>query len=1108
MIKKEVVDNTDIKMSEIINENIGLAESIDIATGYFDMGGYTTVRMNLEKKAEDPAFRLRMLMGAEAMVRSQGFEKLRELYGTGAEHEAFVHSTREDNDALPLKDRIDYEKLSARGFDDTNGLIKLLGRDNVYVRLSNKRFNHAKCYIFGDMVSAFVGSSNFTRPGLEKNDELNVGLYQPSSLDITKNWFERVWKKGKDGKQHLIDQLTQSKFGAPADPYSVYMKMLFEEYRDYLMDAGKETIATKDLAKFQKEAVRNTIYMLSRYGGAIISDSTGLGKTNMGIEILRQKNREGKKMLLIAPAQVLNSMWRMKLDDAQIRPKTISVEHLSRIDVATLRKNYRKINFVLIDESQNFRNKNSNRWQNLMKLIHGIGKQKQVVMLSATPINNSIMDLYYQLCIITNQDDAFFYESTGIRNLYLHMKEAARKDNLSQGLEQIQYLLGKIMVRRTRSHIKELYPTDTIDGKPIMFPRHNYYPIKYSLSDIFGNIYEKIINSFETLVGTPYCIEYYNKSLDSAERSKHAGLGKLQTINLLKRFESSIVAAKVTLANKISLYIQFQNMLERGEMLRTSDFNKIMAKWTKYVNDGDNDIDIDMVDEDEFFTRELKKINTEKTTLYDVAAMGRDLKSDLKILKTMLAEVEKVERKFDKKFEAVRDAIQRDNALEYNEKKTSGKVLVFSEYTATAKYVKDRLADTFKNKKVELIHGGIAKKARQKIIEGFAPNANLLDGTEEPESKIDILVSTEVMSEGQNLQDCNYVVNYDLPWNPMRMVQRTGRVDRLASAYDNVTSRACYPDKDLDDLLNLKARLIRKVQVVNELIGIESPLMGEVPKPKQYAGIAQVLSDLSKGSNTDVIVGRLQEESDLMGPSLLSELTKYVTKIGKNKMHNESMGRRSGKKWLEQKAVLAYLKSPKRSIYFVVYDYKTKKAEISANPDDAIRMAQSRSDDAIHLPMDGADHRESFLELLEIDKVAVAAIDKWQKGVYIYRNKTARERKDTHDKNLTVLKGILKEAVRGGAIDGNHAGRILEIARSNLRVWQDELKAILNDYGRDGDLNGLISSISSMSDRLEHDDEAETEVKSVADVEDDSRLTLVGAMFLSGDKFDYGHDRL
>lgn len=1092
MNKKDVVDNTSVKMSQVLNDNIRHAESIDISTGYFDMHGYHTVRAELESRASDPSFTFRMLMGADALVRPAGFEKLRDAYGTEVEREVFQHVAQYDDDVLPFKERLDNQTLNAMGFDDINGLIKFLERKNTQVRLGSRKFNHAKCYIFRETLSSFVGSSNFTGAGLEKNDELNAGLYQPASIDLTKDWFERVWKKGSDAKQDLITTLKQSKFGVPSEPYDVYMKMLFEEYREFI-DARADTTTSKELAKFQLDAVKNVKHMLTKFGGAIIADSTGLGKTNMGIEILRQKNDENKKILIVAPAQVLDSMWRVKLYDAQLHPMLVSMEHLSRMDVPTLQKQYRNVSFVLIDESQNFRNKNSNRRKNLMRLIHGIGKKKQVVMLSATPINNSIMDLYYQLSIITNEDEAFFHEATGIRDLYKHMRDAADKDNLSQGLAQIQYLLGKIMVRRTRSHIRESYPNDLINNKPLVFPEHKHGPIKYSLSDIFGNIYNNIIQNLEKMVGTPYCVEYYDKTRDSYERNKLAGLGKIQTIFLLKRFESSTEAARISLANKIKLYTRFQHMLKKNEILRPKDFNKIMYKWNRYINDFDSDGDEGMIDEDEFFIRELSKVETETPMSYDVEKMKSDLEDDLKILQEIRHEVEKVRPEFDKKFEAVRDMIQKDRALEHEVGKRSGKVLVFSEYKPTAKYVAERLASTFKNKRVKLIDGDTKKEMRQKIIEAFAPRSN---PTDEPpaECEVDILVSTEVMSEGQNLQDCNYVINYDLPWNPMRLVQRAGRVDRLTSEYDTVLSRACYPDKELDGLLNLKARLIHKVQVVNDVIGIDSPLMGELPKHKQYTGISEVLRNLARGENTDVIMDRFQEESDLMGSTLLGEITKYVNNIGINKMHNEPMGRRSGKVWDSQKAVLSYLTTSPRTVYFVVYDYKTRTAVVAVNPDDAIRMIQCMPGDNIHLPMDSSDHRASFIDLIEIDRVATNTIRSWQEEVNSYRAQNIVRRRNSHERNLVNLKNSLKDAVKDGMIDGDKAGNIMDAARSNLRVWQDELKIILENYNQDKDLDGMIAAIISIMGRVERKDVQST---SVDHSSKPPRLKLIGAMFLS-----------
>ena len=292
-----------------------------------------------------------------------------------------------------MKSDLDGKEIDGASMDDVMGLIGFLKQDNVHVRRGRARFNHAKCYILGN-EGAVVGSSNFTRAGLSGNDELNAGVYNTATWAKIRGWYERMWDGAEDAKHDMLQVLEQSKFGVPAEPYDIYLKILFEKYKRILTEMAKsDTTATKTLAKFQRDAVSTILQIIDERGGAMLADSTGLGKTHIGLEVMRQKMPKGKKVLLIAPAQVRDTVWKDKLEEAQISAKTIGMEELGRKDFDVFK--FKKYDFVVIDESQNFRSSATGRRHNLMKIM-SLGKRKQVLLMSATPINNSLMDLYYQ----------------------------------------------------------------------------------------------------------------------------------------------------------------------------------------------------------------------------------------------------------------------------------------------------------------------------------------------------------------------------------------------------------------------------------------------------------------------------------------------------------------------------------------------------------------------------------------------------------------------------------------------------------------------------------------------------------------------------------------
>ena len=1062
----DIVDNREFTMAGVLNTNLPRIGFLDVSSGYFDVGGYGTVRRALEKSVANPEFSFRLMMGRDA-IRPPSFD-------TFEEYSRYAEASGDT-----LESGLEEEPMDRTRMDDVAGLISLLKRDNVQVRLGSARFNHAKCYILGN-EGFVVGSSNFTRAGLEKNDELNAGVYSTGTWTKVREWYERMWCDSTDAKSEMTRVLEQSKFGVPATPYEIYLKMLFEKYKRVLTAMNQSGATTiQALAKFQQDAAYSILQTVDERGGAILADSTGLGKTHIGLEVMHKKIAEGRKVLLIAPAQIRDTVWATKLEEAQISARVVGTEELGRKNFDVTR--FKKYNFIVIDESQNFRSGVTGRRRNLMKLVT-LGGRKQILLMSATPVNNSLMDLYYQISIITGGRDDLFAD-IGIPDLYEYMKKAAGH-KLSDGLGKIQLLLDTIMVRRTRTFIREVYPNERIGGRPITFPERDYRPIRYGMTDIFGNVYSDLLDTINSLHMVPYGVEQYNMDLTDEERQKHKVLAHLQVILLLKRFESSVNAIMISLKNKIALFEYFGGLLKEGCIVSPRYLNKIMIKWNAHDMEGDDENG----ERDEFFINEVRNLPVQDTAGYNVKAMKADIESDLRHLRRYQESLKNMP-KFDKKAEAVAETILKDDALN----KEGRKILIFTEYTATATYIKRFLEDRFNDKRVGLITGSVDKSRRPEIIQKFSPVANTEDDEDRPVEEIDILVSTEVLSEGQNLQDCNYVINYDLPWNPMRIVQRIGRVDRLTSIHDTVRSRECFPDEKLDELLTLVGKLMDKIGDINDTVGLDADLLGQEASPKNFKGTAVGRIQALAGGEAGRVTDELEHESDLMPvTSPINEISQHIKKAGIMQMERFIMGRRSGKRGDVHEAVLAYVREmPRRRFYSVVYDYGTECAEVVDDMDAILRVRCGEVEDT-YLPMDDMNGAGSFELLLDADKAAREKITK-QNSMDHKMARQLRARPKKNAKTIERIRDVIVDEMERSNLTEAEAEAVDAILNSTgLLQWGDDLESILDEYDAKKEVGPLVDKIRRMGKNME----VETDMNGDETVEEPGKLILVGALFI------------
>lgn len=911
-----VIDNDKHRMADTINQVLTDHRELamDIASAYFNIGGYRLLGDRMKELGS-----LRLLLGHEP----ESGEDIG-LIPRGDALEAFV---RGDMSRLPFRP----ETIAL-----VEDLIRFLQRESVKVRQYDKKFLHAKCYLFyGDPkggplfdrfrpVLGIVGSSNFTAPGLTTNRELNlvhkgimpeeevedkkaraaalshysgknvpieeigsdaydggaaprVGNISFDSKRILKSevgaaaiweladWFESHWAESRDYKQQLIDLLDASKFGTKQySPYDVYLKALFEHFRADLGDGAEQRsdLYTLNLAEFQDDAVARARRILAKYDGVMVCDSVGLGKTWIGLQLLLDYAYHKRHHALIVCPAALREMWQSRLHQTKIQAQVLGQEALGREDFDV--DPYSRSDVIVVDESHNFRNKASGRYDNLSRLLalnggrgeHGY--RKKIILLTATPINNGVRDLHHQMQFLTRGDNAFF-AAAGIGKLDKYFQVAHRQLMMGTGSvgRALYNLLDEVVIRRTRQYIKKAYPNATIDGEKIHFPTRKLVTVKYDLEGTYAGIYEKVVRGIENLKLAPYDLEEYKadpKAKDSMQIGRGQALVGIFKSRYLKRLESSVAAFRISIFRLMEYMLTFRHYILDDVLLEPTDFWKLLGTIEKDLEDDAKAQEEDVEDDDESATQPISRhkqieANPKATHLlrkmtrlppktYALQRLNDALDADLAALQTIYDLIRPIRPEADKKLLRLREILQGDLRKK--------KVLIFTSYKDTARYLFKQISEDTEfvekigNPSICEIHGGTDSSSRLRIVQAFAPHSNDKAGWAGTDKEIDVLFSTDVLSEGQNLQDCAYLVNYDLHWNPTRMIQRAGRIDRIGAKFNTLFVRNFFPDEGLERLLGLVQSLQDKIKTIDATVGLDASVLGEAINPKVFNTIKRI----------------------------------------------------------------------------------------------------------------------------------------------------------------------------------------------------------------------------------------------------------------------------
>ena len=805
---------------------------LDLATAYFNLGGYM-----LLADALDHLTGARILIGAEPTPPENRKRKLG-VESPRPERAARVRLSR----ALAEHQRGLATERDMLGFSleadaAAQRLVGWLRSGSVQVRRLEDRFLHGKAFLVSNRSHGVVaGSSNFTRAGLATNLELNLGNYAPHTVAQVSEWFDELWEQASD---YDLAALFESRF-EPHPPQLIYLRMLWERYGAELAEEAESDPAGArqiHLTSFQTDGLWRARRILAERNGVLIADEVGLGKTFLAGELIREAALDRRqRVLVITPATLRDGPWRAFKQQHLLPMELISYEEMmadARLNPehathARLAAEINEYAMVVIDEAHNLRNPSTQRAEALRRLLAG-SPPKKLVLLTATPVNNSLWDLYHQLGYFLRNDAAF--ADAGIPSMRDHFAHAMSLNPDDLTPEHLFDVLDAVAVRRTRSFVKRYYPNDTVPirGRQqiISFPTPRVLKVTYDLDEVLPGFFDHIAQALDpdgepddpgTLTLARYAPSMYR--VGQPPESYEMQLAGLLLSGMLKRFESSPHAFAETCERMANSHDAFLTLLDAGRVA-TGD---ALADWVATDTDDMDEVD-SYLDAHIGLTFDAADYDTDR--LHSHVARDRDM------LRSFAARARTVTRAADPTLAELTQQLA-DIAAEADatgigpdDTRNRRKVLIFSYFADTVDWIYEHLEDAAAadprlapyTGRIASLSGHTAAASKEAVVWGFAP-----DTADAPadfsQDRYDIVVTTDVLAEGVNLQQARHIINYDLPWNPMRLVQRHGRIDRIGSPHAEVFIRCVFPDARLDDLLNLEERLHRKIEQAAASIGV------------------------------------------------------------------------------------------------------------------------------------------------------------------------------------------------------------------------------------------------------------------------------------------------
>jgi len=889
-------ENDNVKVHEWISSYTD-AGKLDIVTGYFTIGALAW----LSKSVNDKISHFRLVLGDIVNVDTADFRPLDLL-----------------NEDISIQASLKLSALSQEAVD-------FLKQDKVIAKTLEPNFCHAKSYLFSpekkdDRNKYFIsGSSNLTEAGigLKQTNNVELNIAETGNNNQYKelvHWFESLWNRpqahkektlyAQDGtkskidfKQYLIDEI--ERIFVKYTPRELYYKVLFELFGSQILETESDpnfnrqigrlenSIVYNSLYDFQKKGVLSLVRMLQKYNGAILADAVGLGKTWSALAVIKFFQLQGREVLLLCPKK-LEHNWRRYLKNQDARFEKDQFDYFIRFHTDMEDKRMRKYHdradkcfvndrpkLIVIDESHNLRNDQSNRYMFLLNNIIKKNEDVKILLLSATPINNSLNDIRNQFKLMVKGNVDGFNENLNVRNLDSSFRTAQKVFNewrqdvtpkISEFIKKLPAnfftLTDSLIVARTRKMIEgeQMGLSFPIKTKPInLFVTPNQLGNFESFEDLFEH-FPPMLSGYQP----SFYVEEKKSDETSVlhdERQRDRFLVKMMYILMVKRLESSWHSFYATV-KKIEEH--HQNVFDKITLYQQGKSNTNLVEENRYIFDDDDFLD----DFEELTLGKKRKIN-----LSDIDASGnlnnykKDLRIDLEALEHLSINLQKFNHNIkneilvpnnlksnDDKIEALMVQINKKRALGQNH--NNRKVIIFTVYRDTAEYLFTQLKARGFDKLAMVSGSGsftsdsnVENKNFEPILERFAPYTKLFkerqwdfnssksgveaynewiewtvlnspDSYEIVQKPIDILIATDALSEGQNLQDADMVINYDIHWNPVRIIQRMGRIDRLGSPNEKIFGINFWPSNNVNTYLNLQERIEQRMAAM-KLAGAE-----------------------------------------------------------------------------------------------------------------------------------------------------------------------------------------------------------------------------------------------------------------------------------------------
>lgn len=872
-----ILDNQDgRRVADYLKQRLTQADQLSIVSAYFSIYGYQLLQDELKRIGK-----IRFLFGDPASVG--------EVDPGEKEQKSFILN----EDGLAPNHQLQQKALARQCQDWVSG-------HGVEIRsVSRSNFLHGKMYLSAvdenidttdSAISAVVGSSNFTKRGLgdseNANLELNLVTENEAACAELQDWFDNIWGSKtltEDVKQKVLEAL--NRLGRDYAPELIYFKTLYEIFREDIEakrdgDSQLEDVHLYDtriwkvLYAFQKDGVKSVISRLRRHGGCILADSVGLGKTYTALAVIKFFELRNERVLVLCPKKlrenwslypVINNNSNNPFLEDRFGYNLLSHTDLSRdrgkvgdIDLSNF--NWHNFDLLVIDESHNFRNESKplreddgsiirhSRYSRLLQEVIKQGARTKVLLLSATPVNTSLIDLRNQIYLMTEKREDIFRESLGIGHIGNLLSQAQKQFKLWEtkarqggkkekstlletlGADFFKLLTG-VSIARSRRQIEKFYADemDKIGKFPTRRKPENHYPSTDAKDQLS---YRKLAEQIEQFALSIYRPSSYVTSAEAERRleeekrerrfnqrdREHFLIGMIR-VNFLKRLESSAHSLTVTLARTID---------KIDELL-----DKIACYEQNQSLDERTDIEPDDDDDDEEFL-----INKARTPYHlrelDLLRWKKDLLEDRDLLSQARSQVQMVTPERDGKLIKLKEQVRYKAQHPATDKdgRTNHKLLVFTTFKDTAVYLYENLKDLANELRLNMAmvsgdqtYTTFGANDFNAILTNFAPQAR--QRNDNIDGEIDLLIATDCISEGQNLQDCDTTINYDIHWNPVRIIQRFGRIDRIGSRNKSVGMINYWPTKDMDAYLRLKGRVEARMALVDATASADDDLLHE-----------------------------------------------------------------------------------------------------------------------------------------------------------------------------------------------------------------------------------------------------------------------------------------